>query len=104
MFSASGAVYALWIIGLIVVALVVPVVVVLLHRLWSAAHHIERYLAESLQAGLGIAGNTQQITALRRTVELAGGIVGTAQSVDRHAAAIEQLLAGRAGRRTEPAP
>ena len=103
MFSVPGAVYTLWIIGLIVVVLVLPVVVYLLHRLWLCAHHIERYLAESLAAGLGIAKNTQHITALRETIETATAILGTAQAVDQHTAAIERVLAGRAGtRRGEP--
>jgi hypothetical protein len=102
MFSAPAAVYTLWIIGLIVVVLVLPVVVFFLHRLWSHAHHIERYLAESLAAGLGIARNTQHIVALRSTIEIATGIVSTAQAIDEHTAAIERVLAGRSGNRWEP--
>lgn len=102
MFSAPNAVYTLWTIGLVVVVLVLPVVVGLLHRLWSDAHQIERYAAESLAAGLGIAGNTQHVGALRNTIEIATGILGTAQAVDQHTAAIEQLLAGRSGKRAEP--
>jgi hypothetical protein len=102
MFNVPGAVYVLWIIGLVVVGLVLPVVVMLLHRLWWDARHIERYSAEALAAGLGIAGNTQHITALRGTIEIATGILSTAQAIDQHTAAIQQLLAGRSGKRWEP--
>jgi hypothetical protein len=94
-FEAPGAVYTLWIIGLVVAAAVLPVVVALLHRLWLAAHHIEGYAAETLTAGLGIAGNTQHTSALRQTIETATGILGTAGAIDQHTAAIEQLLVSR---------
>lgn len=93
--QVPGTVYTLWIVGLTVAAAVLPVVVVLLHRLWLAAHHIERYAAETLTAGLGIAGNTQHISALGQTIETATGILGTAGAIDQHTAAIEQLLVSR---------
>jgi hypothetical protein len=98
MFEASGVLYALWIVGLVVAVLVLPVLVALLHRLWRAARHIERYAAEALTAGVGIAGNTEHISALNQTVETAKGILETAGAVDQHTAAIEQLLASRAAR------
>ncbi len=101
-FEVTGAVYALWIIGLVVAALVLPVVVSLLHRLWLDAHHIERYVAESLTAGLGVAGNTQHISALKQTIEAATGILTTAGAINQHAEAIEQLLLSRAPGRGEP--
>lgn len=99
--EVPGAVYILWIIGLVMAVLVLPVVVSLLHRLWRGAHHIERYAAESLAAGLGIAGNTQHISALKQTIETATAILGTAGAIDQHTAAIEQLLTSRASRRWE---
>lgn len=89
-------VYTLWIVGLVVAVLVIPVVVSLLHRLWRAAYHIERYAAETLRAGVGVAGNTEHIAALNQTIQAATGILDTAGAIDTHAAAIEKLLADRA--------
>jgi hypothetical protein len=93
--QVSGAVYVLWIVGLVVAAAVLPVIVVLLHRLRWAAHHIERYAAETLTAGLGIAANTRHISALGQTIATATGILGTADGIDQHTATIEQLLVSR---------
>jgi hypothetical protein len=98
MFEVPGTVYTVWIIGLVVAVLVLPVVVVLLHRLWRDACHIERYAAESLAAGMGIAGHTQHIATLQKTIEIASGILDTAKAVDQHTGAIESLLASRAVR------
>ena len=96
MLEVPGAVYSLWIIGLALAVLMLPVVVHLLHRLWRDASHIERYAAESLAAGIGVAGNTQHIAALRTTIDTASGILGAAKAIDEHTGAIESLLAGRA--------
>jgi hypothetical protein len=93
--QVPGTVYTVWIIGLAVAVAVLPVVVVLLHRLWLTAHHIERYAAETLTAGLGVAGNTEHISALGRTIETATEILGTAGAIDQHTVAIEQLLVSR---------
>ena len=101
-FDVPRVVYTLWIIGLVVAVLALPVVVAYLHRLWWDARRIEQYVAESLAAGLGIARNTQHIAALRGTIEIASRILGTAQAVDQHAEAIRQLLAGRSHKRWEP--
>jgi hypothetical protein len=98
MLEVPGAVYTLWIIGLVAAVLVLPVIVILLHHLWRDAYYIERYAAESLAAGIGIAGHTQHIAALQKTIETASGILGTAKAIDQHTGAIEGLLAGRAGR------
>ena len=68
MLEVPRTVYTLWIIGLALAVLMLPVVVHLLHRLWRDASHIERYAAESLAAGIGIAGNTQHIAALQLTL------------------------------------
>ena len=51
MLEVPGAVYTLWIIGLAVAVVLLPVVVSLLHHLWRDASQIERYAAESLAAG-----------------------------------------------------
>ena len=52
-------------------AAVVPIVVNLLHRAWSAASNIEHYTAEILQSGVGIADNTANIAALKTTLGVA---------------------------------
>jgi len=96
MLEVPGAVYTLWIIGLAVAVVLLPVVVSLLH------HQIERYVAESLAAGIGIAGHTQHIAALRKTIETASGILDAAKAIDEHTGAIESLLAGRAASLEEP--
>ena len=96
MLEVPGTVYTLWIIGLALAVLLLPVVVHLLHRLWRDASHIERYAAESLAAGVGIAGHTQHIAALQTTIDTASGILGAAKAIDEHTDAIESLLAGRA--------
>lgn len=96
MIDVPVAVYVLWIIALVVVVLVVPIVVYFLHRLLQDGRNIQRYTAEMLTAGLGIAGNTQHIVALESTIQVATGILNTAGAIDQHSAAIEKLLAGRA--------
>ena len=102
MFDVPGAVYTLWIIGLAVAVVLLPVVVSLLHHLWRDASQIERYAAESLAAGAGIGGHTQHIAALQKTIETASSILGAAKAIDQHTGAIEGLLAGRAGLREGP--
>jgi hypothetical protein len=93
---APGAVYVIWWIMLVVtIVVVVPVAVYLLHRLWRAAWSIERYTAEALTAGLGIARNTASLAALDQTVALGGELGTVAGSIRRRAAAIEKTLADR---------
>lgn len=100
MIDVPVAVYVLWIIGLVLVVLVVPVVVYFLHRLLQAGRHIERYTADMLTAGLGVAGNTQHIVALESTIQVATGILNTAGAINEHSAAIENLMVSRADART----
>jgi ABC-type molybdate transport system permease subunit len=90
-------VYVLWWITLIVaVVIVLPLAVYLLHRALKAARQIEHYAARTLEAGVGVAGNTANITALNQTIESAGGILATAHAIEEHAGTIEGALAGRA--------
>ena len=96
MLDVPGAVYVIWIIALALVVLVVPIAVYYLHRLLHDGLHIKRYTAEMLTAGLGIAGNTQHISALENTIQVATGILKTAAAIDEHSAAIENLLKSRA--------
>ena len=94
-----SAVYTLWWIGLIVtLVLFVPLAVYYLNRTWLAARSIQFYASEALTAAAGIAGNTANIVALDSTIEVAGGILGTAGSVagklDTIANVLEQRAAG----------
>jgi len=92
-------VYILWWILLAVAVLVVlPVLVYMLHRTLNAARGIEHYFATTLEAGLGIAGNTANIVALEDTITVAGGILKTAAEIEQHAATIESALGARAGK------
>ncbi len=88
---------AIW-SGMLIVTVVgvVPAVVGLLRRALAAARNIERYSAEILAGGVGIAGNTANVAALKETIAAAPGLVAGAGSIERHAAAIRSAL-GSAG-------
>ena len=91
------AVYVIWWALLVVtIVAVVPIAVYLLHRLLRAALSIERYTAEALAAGVGIARHTAAVSALDETVKLGGELGSVAGSIRRHSAAIEKTLADRA--------
>lgn len=97
--TVPGAVYAIWIIMLLVAVLVVlPVTVALLHRTLLAARSIERYFAEMRDAGVGIAGNTAAIPALDDTIAVATQILATADALNEHTGTIEAALTARAPR------
>ncbi len=86
----------LWAILLIVTVLVLPFLIHLLHRTWRAAYSIERYFSEMKTAGLGVAGNTENIKALDDTIAVASGILGVAGSINDHADTLKTTLANRA--------
>lgn len=89
---------AIWGVTLLVVALVlVPVAVLLLARALGAARAIERYLAESGQAGAGIAAHTGAIPVLEDTIRIAQAAQGVAPQLEQHSAAIAGILGARAG-------
>jgi len=91
------AVYAIWwIVLLIVIVVIVPLAITLLHRTLRAALSIRRYLAEMLEAGVGIAGNTSSIPALNDTIRVAGSMVATAGSLKEHSGTIAAVLSQRA--------
>jgi hypothetical protein len=73
--------------------LVVPVVVALLQRALHAARQIERYTAEILASGGGIAQNTAHVAALKDTLAAAPQLLSAAESLERHAATVETALA-----------
>jgi hypothetical protein len=60
----AGVLVIWWITLIVAVAVVLPLAWYLLHRVLLAARNIERYAAEALGAGAGIARNTAAITAL----------------------------------------
>lgn len=92
------AVYVIWWATLIVaVVVVLPLVVYLLHRTLNAARQIERYAAKALQAGVGIAGNTENVSALERTISTATGILETTRSIEGRTSAIEEVFEARTG-------
>lgn len=82
---------------LVTVIVVVPVVIRLLHRTYLAARQLEHDTARALAGGVGIAGNTADIEALKSTIEVATDILGSSGSIQEHAATIESAMAGRAG-------
>lgn len=97
--TLPAAVYAIWWTVLLVVAVViVPLAIALLHRTLRAALSIRRYLAEMLEAGVGIAGNTQSVAALNDTIAVAGALVKTAGSIKQHSGTLAEVLSKRAAR------
>lgn len=92
------AVLVLWTILLVVTVLLLPFIVSLLHRTWKASRSIERYFKEMLEAGLGIAGNTEHIKALDDTISVASGMLEVAGNINSHAETIKETLAGKAAK------
>ncbi len=91
-------VYMIWWAGLILTLLVfVPLSVYYLNRTFLAAWSIHRNAQDALKAAAGIAGNTQHVSALDATIEVAGGILGTAGSVAGKLGTIADVLEQRAG-------
>lgn len=92
-----AAVLVIWAVTLAVaVAVVLPVAWYLLHRTLLAARSIERYAADTLEAGAGIARHTAAIASLQTTVRVAQELLAGAGAIARSTEAIEQAL----GRRT----
>jgi len=85
-----GAIWSGMLIATVVA--VVPAVVGLLRRALAAATNIERYSTEILTAGVGIAGNTVSVAALKDTIAVAPGLLAGAGSIKEHAAAIKTAL------------
>lgn len=92
------AVFVLWTILLVVTVLLLPFIIHLLHKTWKASRSIERYFKEMLEAGLGVAGNTEHIKALDDTISVASGILGVAGDINQHAETIKDTLAGKAAK------
>jgi len=98
--EVPAVVYVIWWVTLIVaVVVVLPLAVYLLHRTLVAARQIERYAARALEAGVGIAQNTENIGALEGTISTATEILEAAGRIEEHTGAIEEVFEARAGRR-----
>jgi len=92
------AVYVIWWATLIVaVVVVLPLAVYLLHRTLRAARQIEHYAARALAAGVGIAGNTKNVSALKDTISTATGILESTNSIKGRTGAIEGVFETRTG-------
>ncbi len=92
----ESTVNLLWLILLIVTVLVLPFLIHLLHRTWRASRNIERYFSEMKTAGLGVAGNTENVKALDDTITVASSILGVAGSINAHSETLKTTLAQRA--------
>ncbi|WP_270933707.1 hypothetical protein [Falsiroseomonas oryzae] len=89
----SGLALTIWAVTLVVVAVViVPLALSLLKRALTAAQNIERYMADMLEAGKGIAGNTAAIPALDTTLATAAAMAPVAQDIATTAAAAEAFV------------
>ncbi len=93
-----GIVYVLWIITLVVALILFPFIVRLLHKTYLAAKNIEYYLREMKEAGMGIAGNTEHVTALNSTIDVAVDILESAGKINSNAETIKVTLADRAAK------
>ncbi len=83
----------LWTYSLIAGAVVILIVAALLIMLITAARRVDKHAAEIWTAGKHIAGNTVSIWMLNTTNKVASGILETAVSIDKRAAAIDDKLA-----------
>ena len=88
----------LWIVVLAVALILFPFIVRLLHKTLIAAKNIERYLKDMKEAGLGIAGNTEHITALNSTIDVAVDILDSAGKINSNAETIKGVMADRAAK------
>ena len=91
-------VYILWIVVLAVALILFPFIVRLLHKTLIAAKNIERYLKDMKEAGMGIAGNTEHITALNSTIDVAVDILDSAGKINTNAETIKSVMADRAAK------
>ncbi len=92
------AVYTLWAIVLVVAVLLLPFIIRLLYKTFTAAKNIERYMREMKEAALGIAGNTGHIPALDSTISVATDILDSAGKINTNAETIEVTMAQRAAK------
>lgn len=93
------AVYIIWALLLaFVIIVIVPITVFLLYRTHRIARSIERYFADMVAAGVGIAENTGHIEALEDTIQVATTLLSVAGNINNHSETIKTTLAARAGK------
>lgn len=91
----TGTIAAIWGGLLAVVSFaVVPVVLAYLQRGLDAARQIERFTADILAGGVGIARNTADVAALQETIAAAPLLIERAGGVVSHLDAIRVRLGG----------
>ena len=94
----SGGARGLWWITLLTTLLVfIPLTVVLLHRLWSAAAKIQRYALEARRAVEGIVSNTADVAALGETVRAGSRMIDVAGGVAEKLDGVADVVEKRAG-------
>ena len=81
-----------WVMLIATIVVIVPMAVTLLIRAVTAARNIERYTAEALTGGVGIAQNTANVAALQQTIAVATQLLAGAESIERSTAAIGTAL------------
>ncbi len=91
-----SAIHILWIILLVVTVLVLPLIIVFLHKVLHAAWNIEQYMKEMRDAGLGISQNTCHIGVLNSTIHTATHILDNVGNIDEHSATLGGALKTRA--------
>ena len=86
----------IWLLTLVVVTfVVVPLAIILLHRTLAAASAIERYTREALEAGAGIAHNTEAVAALEVTIRTAGSLLEASQQLSRRTSQIVRAVSAK---------
>jgi len=91
----TDVILILWAVLLAVTVLLLPLIVHLLHRTWTASKSIERYFKEMKEAGLGIAKNTGYVNELDNTISVASGILKVAGEIDNNAKTIKEAVSER---------
>ena len=95
----TPAVLWIWAVTLVVVTFViVPVALYLLARTLRAARAIERYTREALEAGAGIASNTESVKGLEEVIRAASSLLETSRALRERARAVADAVARSEGR------
>ncbi len=78
-----------WIGNVIFLFVIVPVVVILLNRLYRPTMEINAYANDILEHGVALTGTLDSVTKLVQTRELAGT---ARQAASRYGAALQRLM------------
>lgn len=76
----------------IITVVIVPFAIYLLHRTLQSASAIERYTREALEAGAGIAKNTEAVAALDETIAAATSLLEASEQLAEHSGAIAKAV------------